>query len=481
MDVKIIIIFLFLTTSAFAQVHYVRDGATGDGSSWANAFDTLPDTLQRGHTYYIADGNYGSYTFDDAESGSQWITIKKAIIEDHGTDAGWQDSYGDGQAVFGNLAYSGNYYEYDGQSRNELNWRDVSSYGFRVDSTITLNPSVNNIIHRYVDVGGEMGKAWPNVPDKGISMQTYGTPWRSNLVFSHMHIHNIGIAFHSRANNDVIIENSHIGPSFGKEAISHKHGHNWIVRNNHFIDSCANPQSESCTAIIGVFDFDCNDCYDVQADNFEIYGNVFASIEYHESHNDAVILAGSTRNWKFYNNNLVNLGYRVDGISLGEASEVYNTLWAPVGLYDDSNQYSAPVWCSAGTCENLWCQQHDLVARSYMSCNKLKETWPTTVVAGDDPFVDWQNMDFTLKDLAVFGSLTPIDAGKSLGSAYDNIDANGNMRGADGAWDIGAYEYTGTCTPMTISELSSIIEQWKDGSRTIEQVMQAIRSWKDGC
>jgi len=34
---------------------------------------------------------------------------------------------------------------------------------------------------------------------------------------------------------------------------------------------------------------------------------------------------------------------------------------------------------------------------------------------------------------------------------------------------------------MTAAELSSVIAQWKDGSKTIEQVMQTILGWKDEC
>src|SRR5262245_24743441 len=41
-----------------ATCHFVRAGATGDGSDWDNALAELPATLQRGHTYYVAAGTY---------------------------------------------------------------------------------------------------------------------------------------------------------------------------------------------------------------------------------------------------------------------------------------------------------------------------------------------------------------------------------------------------------------------------------------
>ena len=67
-----------LASSSEAANRYVRQGATGspNGIDWTNAYTALPATLTRGDTYYIADGTYSSYTFDDAISGTTYITIK---------------------------------------------------------------------------------------------------------------------------------------------------------------------------------------------------------------------------------------------------------------------------------------------------------------------------------------------------------------------------------------------------------------------
>ena len=37
----------------------------------------LPTELVRGDTYYLADGEYGKYTFDTPNSGTSTITIKE--------------------------------------------------------------------------------------------------------------------------------------------------------------------------------------------------------------------------------------------------------------------------------------------------------------------------------------------------------------------------------------------------------------------
>ncbi|MEN6626348.1 MAG: hypothetical protein ABFD69_08995, partial [Candidatus Sumerlaeia bacterium] len=79
------VLLLGFASSSMAADYYVRAGAGGNGSDWANAYGSLPATLQRGSTYHIAAGSYGSHQFNDAESGTAMITIKKATAADHGT------------------------------------------------------------------------------------------------------------------------------------------------------------------------------------------------------------------------------------------------------------------------------------------------------------------------------------------------------------------------------------------------------------
>src|ERR1700719_155540 len=96
-------LFLFsFFPSLFAANHYVRSDATGTGTGndWANAYTSLPATLSRGDTYYIASGSYPSHKFGDLVSGTSVITVKKATVADHGASTGWNDSYAGGQAVF---------------------------------------------------------------------------------------------------------------------------------------------------------------------------------------------------------------------------------------------------------------------------------------------------------------------------------------------------------------------------------------------
>ena len=106
------------TVEVQTNVYYVRAGATGanTGVDWTNAYPTLPSTLRRGATYYIADGTYGGYEFDDPASGNTPIYVYKATASEHGTSTGWSSAYGDGQAIFtSSLDFTQPYYVLDGK------------------------------------------------------------------------------------------------------------------------------------------------------------------------------------------------------------------------------------------------------------------------------------------------------------------------------------------------------------------------------
>ncbi|MGZ3795773.1 MAG: hypothetical protein ACXVB1_05390, partial [Pseudobdellovibrionaceae bacterium] len=129
---------LALSFTVQAANHYIRSGAVGNGSGsdWTNASTSLPQSLFRVDTYYIADGTYGPYTFNTPLSGSSFIYIKKATLTSHGTDTGWNSTYGDGEALFSSsdvLWYiQTGYLDIDGQKGTG---KSPGNYGFRLYST----------------------------------------------------------------------------------------------------------------------------------------------------------------------------------------------------------------------------------------------------------------------------------------------------------------------------------------------------------
>jgi len=153
-----LVLLISSTELSYAQNSYycVREGATGTGNGldWNNAYPTIPGTLVRGATYYVASGSYGSYNFNTATQGSLFVTIKKATVYEHGSSAGWSDSYGYGQAEFGSLTISTDNYlidEVTGGGPGQ--WE--TGFGFRVKSggkNIYLNGAIQNITISHVDI-----------------------------------------------------------------------------------------------------------------------------------------------------------------------------------------------------------------------------------------------------------------------------------------------------------------------------------------
>jgi hypothetical protein len=87
--------------SAYAACHVVTPSGSGSktGADWNNALANLPSTLTRGDIYYLADGSYGSYTFN--QSGTAAVEIRKAQTYDNCTSVGWNSAtMGSAQAVF---------------------------------------------------------------------------------------------------------------------------------------------------------------------------------------------------------------------------------------------------------------------------------------------------------------------------------------------------------------------------------------------
>lgn len=184
-----------------AQTYHVRAGASGQGSglNWNDAYSALPATLVRGATYYVADGTYGAYKFDDATSGTALITIKKATQEEHGADQGWQASFGDGEALFSSggdvWVFTTGYYKIDGVVGSGKNPR---TYGFRLYST-SSRAAQNNLIY-YSGAGPINGNQilhveldWDNgsgTSAEGVTRAfDSGTASHSGTTFQHCYVH----------------------------------------------------------------------------------------------------------------------------------------------------------------------------------------------------------------------------------------------------------------------------------------------------
>lgn len=422
-----------LPAFANAANQYVRPGASGrnDGSDWANAYTSLPSSLKRGDTYYLADGSYGGYTFDDAASGSTTITIKKATEADHGTSTGWSTSYGDGQATFTSWHVYTDYYVFDGQRRNS-DWRTgaTSQYGIKIAgrSPVRLDngggTGGDHLTFRYIDVQG--GGRDTGFGDDVI----YGLTGNSNITFQYCALHDSDrTIFLMRGNwQNLVVDHSYMArntstPEIHGELLSMTDSNNVTWSNNVMEDI------EGTAFIAGL--------NNGTASNWKIFGNVaFHSAAYiantgrKPGHNfgvaGIVFIANDSSNNNygnnilFYNNTMVNIQGSYSGVVIqrGSGNEVRNNIW-----YDSvrtNNSFS-------GTISHNW--YYDTQQDGDSTSSK------SVCTSNCGIFMSISGEDFRLKNGTA--------SGIALGAPF-NADTNGVIRGADGTWDRGAFEFGST-------------------------------------
>jgi hypothetical protein len=405
--------------AADPNFRYVTQTArgTGSGVDWSNSM-AFPSSFTRGLTYYVADGSYGSRTLSTATSGTQTITIKKATTADHGTNVGWINGDGDGQAIFGGITLGSDYWVIDGTTRNEADWDQGTAYGFRIGGIIAstaLTPGVcaSNCTFRYLDVGGPESSSYTGSEDEYCFKIAGFDELATNWTISRCYAHNIAHAaqFHMNGWDGGTIEYCWISNGWGKEAIRGQIAFkNITVRHNVFWNASRNSgePGEGSTAEIAAWDGGAN-----AFDNNKIYGNVFFRNTSDQNSGGTIVVGGNGSSWAgspanntlVYNNTIAGVeGGGVGGLILvngGTGNVVRNNLW-----YD-----AVGGSASANTTSN-------------------------NVTAASDPFVGYSTGNLHLTSAGA----AALAAGTALASPY-NTDMDGVTRGADGKWDVGAFEY----------------------------------------
>jgi hypothetical protein len=420
--------FSSLTTAAFAQSYCVRAGATGTGTGldWVNAMPALPATLVRGATYFIADGSYASYTFDDPASGSTVITIRKATQASHGTDTGWNTTYGDGQAVFNSpLNVNTPNWIFDGQVRNEANWFDGTGYGFKIahnnqDNQIRMhNDIADNVQFRYIMLEASTAPL-PSVTINRYGMYINDFDWNglfTGHVISRCLFMNGNVPIFARTSDGTVVEycafaDTESNDANHGEAISAYFGNNnFIFRHNKF-------RSIVGTAVLAY-----------QGNGWQVYGNVM----WDHWTGDGVIAAfsgGATANNNTFHHNTIyggrgyNSGLYYAAGSTGNTA--YNNLWinnaGPTSI-DGAHNYNAFSDAS---------NHGEANAQTSVSASIL---------------MDPANGDFRLRSAT--------SPGLAIGAPYAT-DMTGISRGSDGTIDRGAYEFGGIVdtTPPVIASVA---------------------------
>lgn len=421
-----LILLLLLACPAQAATLYCGPSSTGNASgSDFNNLCALPNTtgFTRGDVYIIIEGSYGNRTFSEPASGTTPVTIRKASAANSGV-TGYASTLHDGQAVFGELNLQTDYWVFDGVTRNETctsitscGWNDETAYGFR-SSSLDANSAggangvacTDHLTVSYLAVscgGSDCGRPMHMDPEDSVC---------EDWTISRSLFYNSG-EIQLNATDNVVFEYVMFRELYGKEAIrAHGGGAtNTIVRYSIFYNSCRddNNPGEGCTAELGFFG-------DPGPDDFtgtQFYGNiVYKSMNQHKT--DATFLVQA---WCDYVGN--------------------NT------IYDDSDSGTAQIYCTGGVVRNnIICRPNGINGGFSGSTSDNNSDYTSSC-----PFTNLAGGDLTLT-----GAL----AGSSTGSPAGNAtDLTGETRGADGAWDRGAYEYAASSGPPAPTNIRIIGER----------------------
>ena len=441
-----LIVIIGMVSESLAANHYIRPGATGsnDGTDWTNAWTAQPARWVRGDTYYYADGEINEYILMNvADSGTDRITLKKATAGDHGTETGWSAGYGDGTFTFTAttrimLLWS-SYVTIDGQvGGGPGSW--TTGYGFKFsipDSTNGDNfslidtgryPGITNLIITHVEFKQAGMDNWEPVGDGYNNHQSCIKFLRvtdSEISYCYLHEASQTLAYLDGASN-LMFEYNYLehrsgaphGEAISCNASGVSSGN--IFRYNIFKDC-------SGTGIIVLMN-------SIQGQMY-IYGNIIYSTDrdtFYTTNGTICNLGSSTNNdILVYNNTMVNLGGGNTGISYrgtGTGNIIHNNLWY--------------------NCNNISVAGGTVGYSLFSDCNYI---WGYSLDATDvettgDPFVDWENEDFRLK--------APTAAGITIDSPF-HMDMNGVLKGTDGVWDRGAFEFeSGSIILPTISSVT---------------------------
>ena len=377
-------------------------------------------------------GAYASRTFDKAANGNLVITIKKATVADHGTETGWLNTYGEGQAVFNStLTFSTDDWVLDGSTRDEsnppLSWFNTTSYGFKITNNsnaaqvqLNFGAAIDNFTMRYVWIQGRTGGFSGAERRYAIDCESGGTS--TNLLFSKNLTTDSNQWYFLRNTNRTTIEywagdrltgdgNNHgdaINAYFTAEDVTIRWG---VVRN-----AC----TTGCTGIVPIADS----------------------------------LGTSTPPLvKFYGNLLYDYG-STDGTMgfLGNASNGGNCTNCVVvnnTFVDGGAQYAAnwglqfPDGSGNIVRNNIWFEVNSQIPSFDLGSNDTNTHnafGPTSISTGTSPQVSLPSSIFANFAGKNFKLVSATSCGIALSAPY-NTDMLGNTRGADGCWDRGAFEF----------------------------------------
>ncbi len=431
-----LVMILAVTANLHAATYFVRSGASGNGTSWANAWASPGSIswsqLNAGDTVCIAGGTYTA-AIKTGKSGiaGKPITIKRALASDgtcgSGT-IGWSSSY-DAQVVITGIFLQNDYVTIDGGVWNGITMTQKNCASGDC-APIGVGGPTNGVALRYIESAGPCGSTAcnggagdpRNVDLNYWTGSTYAL--QQNFLFQYLNLHGAcnnmwianaanGIIEHSRFADSVSTSSCHenviIAMNSSNMTFRYNEVTNWLVEGILFCPTSA------CGTI-----------------SWDIYGNIWHDAATGSYPRFLATQNGTYGPFHIYNNTFVKAGSYAcysnenSGAGLATGSTAYNNLYYGNSFAD----------CGFPMGEDY----------AY-SDESLSETHGQGKAS--NPFDD-----YSAKTVAGYNLTLHTNPGLSLGSPY-NIDYNGNTRTN---WDRGAFEYHGSSAPSPPQGLAAVVQ-----------------------
>lgn len=392
---------LAVCLQSFGAVKFVRSSASGaaNGSDWNNAWSLSGinwASVNSGDTIYVAGGSYGVISFGKSGSSGNVITMSRATasISACTSAAGWSAAF---DATINSTGIDIGALDY-------LTVDGVIPSGIKVlnnGRAVSITPGSIGVTLKYIEV---YATAAAGSASQGIYM--VGS---SFTTLDHLIVHGVVNGIQGLNFSDCIIQycefydiNAH--GTTGHPNVNYLLG---TLRSTWRYNRIHNNDALGIAWEDGAGD-----------DLNYLYGNVF----YDDTGAHCGIESDS---------NIPALGrfYIYNNCFINEPATTINFRVTPAGGEIQNNIF----WNSPQLLA-----QWATMTRNYNFASGGAPAGANSIGGGSNPFVNMAAKDFRI--VTTIGATYPRNKGVNLGSPFNN-DPIGVVRGADGTWDIGAYEF----------------------------------------
>lgn len=468
-SLRLFLVLLATVLPASAANWYVRYPNGGTGTSWANAapgFWALT-SVAPGDTIWLAGGTEFQGNIAWSGTSGNPISIKRARATESActSSPGWNAAY-DSQVVINVPYVQGapqpgyqcwqNWIVIDGMVANGIKFVFSTPTNDWANETSTKqmgvwgggsNCSVSNVEFQ--------GSVTPN-NQEAIDWGDFNRFGQLNHVtLSRLNIHGCSNGFQVGDIDFLTVEFCEISVLNGNTA-NHDNGSytfgnlGWGIWRYNYMHDFSSFGFALIASLIG----------QAKPHDWKIYGNVWQNTARPGS-GQALVFDNACADapcqlpasFEVYNNTFVNVGIGVRAESRWPTQFPNSSVAG--GQFKNNIIYNAPYSGGFLTHDYNWVNQPTLYGYG---------TEPNGVFNGTDPFINLAAGDFHIN--TTVSSTMPRNKGLTLASEF-NTDRDGHTRGADGTWDIGAYEaITGGTIPGTL-QFSASAYSVSEGAGTV--------------